>query len=295
MKTFPDSGAIHIVKERKKRLQKTLLFSLIGSIIFVLTCTGANFVLVYLTTSDSAQTADTFLKTISSDNLNDAYELGSDDFKQAQSLDKFIDMITGSYITSYKLTEWHNRTLNSSDKNIYTGTLSGISNKSMPFNLTVVKEQGSWKIFSLTGPGRYGVGPGTWFRQVPASKELQLLAKNTMLDFDKAVREKSFVEFYNNMWTFRSSISLWKFQATFEKFIQNNIDLSSTNVVAPTFIDEPSLERSPSGTLLVTNGIFDTENGSIPFTFRYLYDHPNWKLININVGFPGDPTFNLRN
>ena len=116
-----------------------------------------------------------------------------------------------------------------------------------------------------------------------------------MSDFDEAVREKSFVEFYGNMWTFRSSISLWKFQATFEKFIQNNIDLSSTNEVAPTFIDDPSLERSPSGTLLVTNGKFDTENGPVPFTFRYLYDHPNWKLININVGFLGDPTFDLRN
>ena len=71
MKNLPESDAIHIVRERKKRLQKSLLFTLIGSIIFVLTCTGANFVLVYLTTSDSAETADTFLKTISADNLNE--------------------------------------------------------------------------------------------------------------------------------------------------------------------------------------------------------------------------------
>lgn len=295
MKKNPDSSAVHIERERTNRLRRTLLFSLIGSIIFVFTCTGANFALVYFTTSDSAQTADMFLKTISAGNLNESYELASGDFKQAQSLDKFIDMITGADITGYKLTEWQHRTLDSSDKNIYTGTLSGRLNKSMPFNLRVVKELGVWKLFSLTGPGRYGVGPGAWFRQVPGNTELQLLTKNTMSDFEEAVREKSFVEFYSNMWTFRSSISLWKFQATFEKFIQNNIDLSSTNNIAPTFIDDPSLERSPSGTLLVTNGTFDTQNGQVPFTFRYLYDHPNWKLININVGFPGDPRFNLRN
>ena len=214
-------------------------------------------------------------------------------FKEAQSQQAFSEMIAGVSIMSHEMIPWQNRTLDHNDHNSYPGKLITSRDRTIPFLLEMIKEQGRWKILSLTGPGRTGVGPGTWFQQVPFETGMMSLVTETMLNFEKATHDKNLLSFYQTMWTARTEISYSLFELAYQKFIDDQIDLSAVRTSKPQFVDRPKLDRTSSGILLVVNGNFDTPDGTLPFTFRYIYDHPKWMLHNINVGYPGDPDFVL--
>ncbi len=279
-------------EERGRAVRRAVLFALLGAVAFIATCAAGNFLLVYVTTADSAGRADQFLASIEEGRHADAYAFTSKTFRDEQGAEAFADMVARASISDHELVPWQDRTLDSNDSNIYTGTLL-TGGRALPFILRMVKEEGEWRILSLTGPGRTDVGPGAWFRQVPNDAEMKRIATQTMLDFERAVREKDLRRFYDGMWTARTDISYWKFELTFQGFIDDEVDLSGVRGVEPEFTDPPRLDRTSSGILLVANGRFDAPGGQTPFTFRYKYDHPNWRLFNINVGRPGDPDFVL--
>ena len=280
-------------QQRSRAIKRILFFIALTAIAFITTCTGGNFLFVYITTSDSASQTEQFLTAIEEGNIGNAYSITSSAFKEAQSQQAFSEMIAGVSIVSHEMIPWQNRTLDHNGRNSYPGKLVTSRGRTIPFLLEMMEEQGRWKILSLTGPGRTGVGPGTWFQQVPFETEMMSLVTGTMLNFEKAIHDKNLLSFYQTMWTARTEISYWLFELAYQKFIDDQIDLSAVRTSKPQFVDRPKLDRTSSGTLLVVNGNFDTTDGTLPFTFRYIYDHPKWMLHNINVGYPGDPDFVL--
>ena len=281
-------------QQRSRAIKRVLFFITLTVIAFITTCTGGHFLFVYITTSDSASQTEQFLTAIEEGNIGDAYSITSSAFKELQSQQAFSEMIARVSVVSHEMIPWQNRTLDHNGRNSYTGILVTSSGRTIPFLLDMAEEQGRWKILSFTGPGRTGVGPGAWFQQVPFETEMMRLVTETMLNFEKAIHDKNLLPFYQTMWTKRTEISYWKFELAYQKFIDDQIDLSAVQTSKPQFVDLPKLDRTSSGILLVANGNFDTVDGTLPFTFRYIYDHPKWMLHNINVGYLGDPDFILR-
>ena len=280
-------------QQRSRAIKRILLFITFTAIAFITTCTGGHFLFLYITTSDSASQTKQFFTAIEEGNISDAYSMTSAAFKQEQNQQAFSEMIDGVSVVSHEMIPWQNRTLDHNGRNNYPGKLVTSRDRTIPFLLEMIEEQGRWKILSLTGPGRTGVGPGAWFQQVPFETEVIRIVTETMLDFENAIHSKDLMYFYQTMWTARTEISYWKFELAYQKFIDDQIDLSAVRTKKPQFVDRPKLDRTSSGILLVTNGNFDTPDGTLPFTFRYKYDHPKWVLYNINVGYPGDPDFVL--
>ena len=291
------SSAAHSVvqseEERSRAVKRALLFIAIGVIAFIASCTGVHFLYVFVSTAGSADVADRYLTALGDGRVSEAYTLTSTTFRDEQGPEAFADVMDGVSMVGHELVSWENRTLDHDGFNIYTGALTTGSGRTLPFIMEVVEEGGEWRVQTLTGPGRHDVGPGAWFRQVPKDATLKRLARETMLGFDAAVRDGDLQRFYDKMWTARTNISYWKFEGRFQGFLDDQVDLSGVQGVEPEFVDPPKLDRTSEGTLLVLNGRFDAEGGQVPFTFRYKYEHPTWRLFNINVGRPGDPDFVL--
>ena len=289
-----DHTVIQSDEVRSRAVKRVLLFAALGIIAAIASCTGVHFLYVFVSTADSTDLADRYLTALGEDRVSEAYRLTSTTFREEQGPEAFADVMDIVSMAGHELMSWENRTLDHNRFNIYTGTLTTESGRTLPFVMEVVQEDSEWRVQTLTGPGRQGVGPGAWFRQVPKEATLKRIAREMMLDFDQAVRDRDLRRFYDTMWTARTEISYWKFEATYQEFLDDDVDLSGVQGVEPEFVDPPKLDRTSSGTLLVVNGRFGTEGGQVPFTFRYKYAHPIWRLFNINVGRPGDPDFVLR-
>ena len=291
------SSAAHQViqsdEERSRAVKRALVFTALGIVAAIAGCTGGHFLYVFVSTADSADLADRYLTALGEGSVSEAYQLTSTAFREEQGPEEFADVIDIVSIADHELMPWQDRTLDHNDFNILTGTLTTASGRTLPFVLEVVEEEGEWRVRALTGPGRMDVGPGAWFRQVPKDATLKRTVRETMLEFHEAVRDRDLRRFYDTMWTARTEISYWKFEGTFQEFLDDDVDLSGVQGVEPEFLDPPKLDRTSSGILLVLNGKFDAEGGQVPFTFRYKYKHPIWLLFNINVGRPGDPAFVL--
>ena len=292
------SSAAHSViqsdEERSRAIKRAIALGALAVIAAIASCTGVHFAFVFLSTADSADVADRYLTALGEGRVSDAYRLTSTKFREEQGPEAFADVIDIVSVSGHELVSWENRTIDHNGFNMYEGTLETESGRALPFLLEVVEEDGEWRVQTLTGPGRHDVGPGAWFRQVPKEETLKQIARETMLAFHEAVRDKDLLRFYDTMWTARTSISYWKFEAAFMDFLDDDVDLSGVQGVEPELVDPPKLDRTSEGTLLVVNGRFDAEGGQVPFTFRYKYEHPGWRLFNIQVGRPGDPDFVLR-
>ncbi len=280
-------------EERSRAIKRFFLLAALGVIAAIASCTGGHFLYVFVSTADSAGLADRYLTALGEGRVSEAYGLTSSAFREEQGPEAFADVIDVLSIVDHELVPWQDRTLDYKRFNLYTGALTTGAGRALPFRLEVVEENGEWRVRTLTGPGRHDVGPGAWFQQVPKDATLKPFVRETMLNFDQAVRDRDLIRFYDTMWTARTAISFWKFEAAFQHFLDEEIDLSGVQGVEPEFVDPPRLDRTSEGVLLVVNGRFDAEGGQVPFTFRYKYEHPGWRLFNINVGRPGEPTFEL--
>ena len=285
--------ALQSDEERSRAIKRFLALTALAVVAAIASCTGVHFLYVFVSTADSADVADRYLTALGEGRVTDAYGLTSSTFREEQSPEVFADVIDVVSIVDHELDSWEDRTLDHNRFNMYMGTLTTESGRTLPFLMEVVDEEGEWRVQTLTGPGRHDVGPGTWFQQVPKDATLKRVVRDTMLNFDQAVRDRDLLRFYDTMWTTRTAISFWKFEAAFQHFLDDDVDLSGVQGVEPEFVDQPYLDRTSEGTLLVVNGRFDAEGGQVPFTFRYKYEHPGWRLFNINVGRPGAPTFEV--
>ena len=285
--------ALQTEEERSRTIKRVLVLAVLGVVAAIASCTGVHFLYVFVSTADSADVADRYLTALDEGRVSDAYQLTSTKFREEQSPEAFADVIDVASIVGHELESWQDRTLDHNRFNMYVGTLTTGSGRALPFLMEMVEEDGEWRVQTLTGPGRHDVGPGAWFQQVPKEAALKELARDTMLNFEQAVRDRDLRRFYDNMWTARTAISYWKFEAAFQDLLDDNVDLSGVQGVEPEFVDPPKLDRTSEGILLVVNGRFDAGGGQVPFTFRYKYEHPTWRLFNINVGRPGDPAFEL--
>ena len=146
------------------------------------------------------------------------------------------------------------------------------------FKLKYVQEKSSWK---LVGINVQVVPFVEKTGAVPTVEESKRLALDSLLAFNKALREKSFDRFYAQI------AKLWQDQTTpeklaeiFQPFLKADADISPIAKVEPVFDLKPAINED---SFLVLKGAYPTKPSQVLFDLKYVYEEQNWKLVGINL------------
>ena len=272
------------------RIPKVLVYlfwTAVGIGVFI----GLLFLWVAATTGPAAAAADRFFGSIIQGDLRAAYDMASADFRQEQSEERFALEIATLGPTKFQPQPWRERTLQRDGFSFLRGTLETKSGKTVDFTAQMLKEDDGWKVLALTDRARLRVGPGAWFRQVPAESVLRAMAKKTLLDLNEAVQARDFNRFYDKIpGTWRLNIKVSTIAGHFDKLVEDKVDFAEIADLEavfdrpPGFYDTSSCgafgggcRRSQTGDLVLA-GHYPLGSGVLNFELVYRYRHPDWTL-----------------
>ena len=252
---------------------------------------GLLFLWVAASTGPAAAAADRFFGSIVEGDMQAAYGLASDDFRQDQSADRFALEMATLGPASFKLQPWRERTLQRRGYSFLFGTMETKSGQTVDVTAQMLNEDGDWKVFSMTDRARVGVGPGAWFLQIPAEFLLREMVEETLLDLNEAVQAGDFETFYRKTaGTSVAEVKVAPVAESFDKLVEANVDITEiANLEA--FFDQPPgfFHRTTCGAFgsgcrktqlgeLVLAGHFSLGTEVLRFDLAYRYLHPDWTL-----------------
>lgn len=180
-----------------------------------------------------------------------------------------------------------------------TGEVTAANGMRVPVIVTIIKERGSWRVFSLRTPvdsGRKEVdvfsllGKGASFdraanREVPSPKAAQKLARESLLLFNTAVQKRSFSEFYASVsLAWQEQLTVGQLKRAFQPFMDANVDISAIGGMEAVFDTPPAINADG---ILLLQGHYDTKPNRTFFTLRYSFEFPFWKLYGVEVQIHG--------
>lgn len=263
-----------------------------------------------------------FLAAVKSGDTQRAYAYTSSEFRSVQEQSAFDSTLSILALSDYTIDGWTGRVVPKSrgGYDLIRGSISTPSDDNMEFSVTLSEEGGEWKIVSFVDQWREWVGPGAWFKQLPADEVINKLVSESMNSFAAAIQAKDLNGFYNSMsQSFTIKNSLRAFEVANGHLIKNNADLSAVSTSKPTFDPPPKVTEQAFGggssgaisggggisvgsagrntgkagvqkdtlTLLDIRGHYQEDpNPTIQFQLRYGYDHPGWSLHSIFVDVP---------
>jgi len=120
--------------------------------------------------------------------------------------------------------------------------------------------------------------------ELPSDDELQELAKETLLDFDKAVSSADFSDFYSHIakeWQKQTSPE--KMKDSFQAFIDKSISIKDISSLDASFSPAPSVGRELGFKTLIVEGKYSTNPNLTKFELNYIANGKDWKLSKIVV------------
>ena len=269
-------------------MKKVLLAGVMAGFAFIGACVGGVFLWVAVGTASAAAAADQFLASIADGQAHLAYDAVASEFRAEQDWQTFASTVGRVEIKGYEFEPWRDRKLSSNDRVVLRGTLETHDGRAVPFFIVTLKEADEWRVLSFTGPARFGVGSGAWFRQVPPSEELHRLVDEVMVGFARMVQDRDFASYYRSLSTaLRSRTPLSTFEATFQHFIDDETDFSGIEGRRAVLDGQPRIEGRAFGEVLIVSGRYTIEPSPVNFTLMYVYRHPEWEPFSVQVEVAG--------
>jgi hypothetical protein len=235
--------------------------------------------LVFYLTGGAVKAADRFLGLLGDGKVHEAYLSTSSTLRAQLEEESFTAAVKRLGLTDYASSSGTTRSVENNVANL-EGTVTTKSGGSIPLKMKLVKEEGEWKVFSVTG-SEAGVGGDQPKREVPSDEALRRLTKESLLDFNQAVKAKDFKPFHDKI------AALWKreitaegLQKAFQGFIDREVDIAGVRDVNPEFDKPPEIDNEGR---LVVSGYYPTKPLRVQFTLKYAYEHPSWKLMGLKV------------
>jgi hypothetical protein len=253
-----------------------------GCLIAVGICLGLVVIIILLAfglTRGAVKAGDEFLEQIGSGKIAAAYESASPTLKSQQTAKSFEQAVKDLGLTDFASASWSSRETKN-DRARLEGSVKTRSGGKIPLTMELVKESGMWKVIYLSAP-QAGVSVEQGGKQLPSDEKSKALALDSLLAFNKAVQDKSFVGFHQQIsrrW--QEQITPDKLKEVFNQFIEKQIDISRIKEVEPILNAAPQIN---SDGLLVLEGYYPTHSNKIYFRLKYTYEHPAWKLFGIQV------------
>lgn len=120
--------------------------------------------------------------------------------------------------------------------------------------------------------------------EVPSDDDLQSLARQTMLDFNKAIQDDDFTEFHKTLAKpFQRQASAEKLAGVFSSFVTAGVNFSEVSDLDANFSSTPTIEKSAGYDMLNLKGQYATTPRKTNFDLKYIFEDGAWKLGAINV------------
>lgn len=120
--------------------------------------------------------------------------------------------------------------------------------------------------------------------EVPSDNEAQEMARATLLEFNKAIQNEDFTDFYDSISkTWQKEITPEKFKEAFSAFIEKKVDISGISSEDATFTTQPEVKKEQGFDMLTLEGEYDTKPSKTKFELKYIPEGNEWKLSRIRV------------
>jgi len=241
--------------------------ALIGGIIFV----------AFQATKGAVKGADDFLALVGSGKLDDAYASTATGLKKAHDRATFEQQVRALGLDGYVSSSWASRSVEN-DTGKVEGTVETKASGRVPLTIQLVKEDGAWKVLSFGRTGATAAAP------MPKDDDLKRLVTATLGSFADAVKAKDFTAFHGQIAAaWKKQVKPEELKDVFGTFLEREIDLTGVKGEAPVF-DKPTAIGA-NGVLAVSGYVpgVPAAEARTEFELEYAYEHPDWKLVGINV------------
>lgn len=234
------------------------------------------FALVWQLTAGLADTAHEFFLALKSGDIAKARTYLAEDFRASTSDDELRRFVEKSALANYESASWTTRSIQNSSGEL-AGTVNTASGGSIPMSISLVQENGGWKILSLRKPdaGILTDDP----RPQPNTSEQRRLANETTAKFTDAVTRQDFTQFHASvagLW--RKQITVEQLKDAFKSFNAAGIDLRHLN-------GDPKITASEfdeDGAFVIA-GTYPHETSTFTFRYRYIYEAVDWKVVGVSA------------
>lgn len=236
-------------------------------------------VLVFQFTSGLPTAVDEFFGKVKAKDFSAAYKLTAKEFQASTAQEQLSRFLTESELMNYAKASWSSRSI-SGNQGELEGSIETTNGGVVPLKVTLVKEQGAWKILSIKKAGA-GLFTDTLKSELPPDQELKQLVKTTMQHFALAINARDFGDFHkhiSNLW--QAQISKDKLLDIFKTFSEQNIDLTVLQPLEPAFSEKPSVNADG---VLIMKGKYATQPSVTTFELKYITEQNRWKLVGIDV------------
>lgn len=247
---------------------------------------------IFYFTSDMVSSTDEFFAMVGANEVDSAYQGLSSAFKAETTLEQLNAFLSASGLSKFKEASWNSRSIKNG-----LGTLEGsvttTDGATIPLEIQLVKEDGSWKIQHLS---RKAAGVSTEkgsateskteaapvaSKTVPSNDELVSMVRATMREFGKSIDGKSMESFHgyiSNLW--RSQYTVEKLEESYGKLYKMGAKWSSLENMSPVFEAEPVIDERG---VLIVKGHYPTNPDTLTFAQKYIKEGLDWKLFGLHV------------
>lgn len=125
--------------------------------------------------------------------------------------------------------------------------------------------------------------------EIPSDEELRDIVKTTLMDFNDAIKDDDFSEFYDSIAkAWQKETNADDLKTTFQGFIDRKIYFDDIKSMDATFSPDPKIEKKLGYKTLILDGKYPTTPNSTKFNLNYIAEGKDWKLTSIRVNTKAD-------
>jgi hypothetical protein len=245
--------------------------------------------------SDPLTSAQGFFQLVAAGQAQTAYESAAFGFQAQRSAAVFETAAKEMGLAEHVSTTWDQPEIDGRTAKISVRVQTR-AGKELPLIVTLTKESGDWRVYSLRSPPNEATGisenrftlvgkapalANAVQQPVPPELELRALVRENLLRFNDAIATKSFDVFYESVsrkW--QDQLTKGQLQRAFQPFIDKKVDLAGIQNVEPVW-DAPVTVGTDG--LLILSGYYPTEPYRVQFALKFIYELPTWKLFGVEV------------
>lgn len=245
--------------------------------------------------SDPVESANAFFTLLGKGNASAAYSSASFAFQALQTLRGFESTSKELGLLDMQSINWTRCVVKSGEAKL-DGEITKRDGTRVVIAVTLIKESGRWKLYSLRTPAgtedgttqnRFSlVGKPAAFNQVfkqslPAESQIKMLVVETLVKFNAAIQKKNFDDFYKYIsFAWQTQITQNRMERAFKGFMDMGLDIAPGQNPGITFDEPPMIDNEG---LLAVNGRYAVPPYTVTFRLTYSYELPKWRLYGIDV------------
>ncbi|MBU1693228.1 MAG: hypothetical protein KJ726_04220 [Verrucomicrobia bacterium] len=235
--------------------------------------------LAFFATSGLPKAADEFFSLVQQGKIQEAYLATAAEFRAATSEEAFAAFLESTALGGYQSASWSSRKIENNTGKL-EGTVTTRDGGQIPVAVDLVKEGETWKILAVR-KAEAGIVRESDRAEPPPDAELQRLTTEAVAWLAEAVHKNDFTGFHGHisrLW--QGQITADELKNVFASFVEKKIDLSPLREQTPVFSQKPAVDADG---VLALEGYFPAQPNQVFFKLKFIYEHPQWKLMGINV------------